>query len=121
MLDSTLIYLIFFSGQAKANIDMTFQGQTPGELTELGINQAKELAQKYKERNIIFDKIICSDLHRAKQTYEQIKHTQPTNNVEFTDLVREIHNKYYEGKKIPLFLEEIKVNKRKKKYIMYIV
>lgn len=38
-------------------------GHAPGELSETGLKQAKELGEEVSDRD--FDKVFCSDLHRA--------------------------------------------------------
>jgi len=58
-------------GESEANKKGLFAGQRDNsELTELGIKEAKELAQKIKERGIIADQIIHSPLKRASHTAE---------------------------------------------------
>ena len=47
-------------GQTKANVEKYMQGQTPGELTNTGCEQAKKFGSFYKE--VKFDEIYCSDL-----------------------------------------------------------
>lgn len=42
-------------------------GQAPGELSDLGVKQAKELGEKVDEA---FDAVYCSDLHRAVRSAE---------------------------------------------------
>lgn len=42
-------------------------GHAPGELSELGLQQAKELGEKVDEE---FDAVYCSDLHRAVRSAE---------------------------------------------------
>ena len=57
-------------GQTKANVEQYMQGQSPGELTSKGCEQAKKFGIYYK--NIKFDEIYYSDLLRAKKTLEII-------------------------------------------------
>jgi len=57
-------------GQTKANVGQYMQGQSPGELTSEGCEQAKKFGIYYK--NVKFDEIYCSDLLRAKKTLEII-------------------------------------------------
>ena len=66
------IYLVRH-GQDKDNEKGILNGRRNEELTEIGINQAKELASKIKEANIKFDKIYSSPLKRAYKTAETIK------------------------------------------------
>ena len=54
-------------GQTFSNIKNIIQGQTEGELTELGKKQASLLGKKLSK--IKFNEIYCSDLNRAKQTF----------------------------------------------------
>ncbi|MFW5705150.1 MAG: histidine phosphatase family protein [Nanoarchaeota archaeon] len=57
-------------GESTANRDQISQGQSDYELSELGIVQAKKLANRLKNHN--FDIAYISDLKRAKQTAEEI-------------------------------------------------
>ena len=75
------IYLVRH-GQDKDNEKGILNGRRNKELTEIGINQAKELALKIKEANIKFDKIYSSPLKRAYKTAEIIKDTLNNKEVE---------------------------------------
>jgi broad specificity phosphatase PhoE len=57
-------------GQTEENKKKIFQGQLPGKLSELGIEQAKKLALRLKKENI--DIIYSSDLARASDTAKEI-------------------------------------------------
>lgn len=73
-------------GETKANALGEIQGHRPGELTEKGIQQAKQLAIRLSEES--FDAIYCSDLKRAKDTVLQVvaHHETP---VSFDEALRE--------------------------------
>ena len=88
-------------GQTKSNIEKYMQGQTPGELTLEGCEQAKKFGIYYK--NMKFDEIYCSDLLRAKRTLEIIlnesNHKQHNESViTYTEKLREINAKSLEYK-----------------------
>ena len=53
-------------GESEANKSQILQGQTPGKLTENGIEQARALQRKLADTPI--DAFVASDLHRAIQT-----------------------------------------------------
>lgn len=57
-------------GQTYANVEGTMQGQIDTELTELGVQQAKNVAQRL--RDCSFARIFSSDLQRASKTAEEI-------------------------------------------------
>ena len=78
-------------GQTKANVGLYMQGQSPGELTSEGCNQAKKFGIYYK--NIKFDEIYCSDLLRAKKTLEIIlnENINKENSVIYSENLREIN------------------------------
>ena len=61
----TTLYLVRH-GETVDNVNQIMQGQTQGQLTERGIEQARELAQQMKETPI--DVFFASDLQRAIDT-----------------------------------------------------
>lgn len=75
-----MIYLVRH-GQTNWNIEKKTQGHTDIPLNEVGLNQARELSNKIKELKI--NKIITSDLSRAKETARII------NNVFNTDIIED--------------------------------
>ena len=92
-------------GQTKANIEQYMQGQTPGELTSEGFEQAKKFGIYYKD--MVFDEIYCSDILRAKRTLEIIldennNKEQNSNIITYTDKLREINCKSLEYKSCEL-------------------
>ncbi|MFH1456270.1 MAG: histidine phosphatase family protein [archaeon] len=80
--------LIFIRhGQTVGNIEKTHQGQSDGELTELGWEQARKVAVKLKDENI--DYIYSSDLGRAANTAKEIAKFHPDTPIEFVKSLRE--------------------------------
>jgi probable phosphoglycerate mutase len=59
-------------GQDQDNVNRILNGHRDKPLTEIGINQAKEVAEKIKEASIKFDVIFSSPLQRAFKTAEII-------------------------------------------------
>ena len=57
-------------GQSETYVDRRFGGWAQVSLTEKGMNQARSTHEKLKD--ISFDRIISSDLRRAKQTTELV-------------------------------------------------
>jgi len=57
-------------GQTKANLNHFLQGQSDGALTKIGIQQAENLAHHLQ--GIKIDRILSSDMRRAKNTAEAI-------------------------------------------------
>ena len=93
-------------GQTKANVEKYMQGQTPGELTQEGCQQAKEFGIFYKD--IKFEQIYCSDLLRAKKSLEIIlnENIYKEHNKEivvYTDKIREVNCKSLEYQPCSLY------------------
>lgn len=93
---SSTIYIVRH-GETEWNMKRLIQGQKDSALTELGINQAKELAKEL--RKIKFDLVFSSDLLRAKRTAEIIV-AEHNLAVETTELLRERNFGDFEGKPV---------------------
>lgn len=93
----TILYLVRH-GETVDNANHIMQGQTPGELNEKGVQQAKELAEQLKDEPI--DAFVSSDLQRSIHTCELIAapHGQV---VATTPLLRERDWGSFTGKYIP--------------------
>lgn len=65
----TTLYLVRH-GETVGNKAQILQGQTPGELNELGRKQAREVMEKMRHEHI--DAFVSSDLRRSMQTCEII-------------------------------------------------
>lgn len=87
------VYLIRH-GETFSNADGTVQAWSDSKLSENGENQARELAKVMLGRR--FDRIIASDLYRAKQTLKIVFGDVST---EFDERLREIDNNCLFGKK----------------------
>lgn len=81
-------------GQTVWNTQGRVQGQKDSPLTELGIQQAKNLAKEFKD--IHFDHIFSSDLLRAKRTAEIIA-LEKKLAIQATIVLREQSYGKYEG------------------------
>lgn len=82
------IYLVRH-GQDKDNADGILNGHRNMPLTEIWIEQAKQLSQKIKDMNIYFDKVYSSPLQRAYLTAETITNTLALEKPEILDLLIE--------------------------------
>ena len=93
----TTIFLVRH-GETVDNARQIMQGQTQGELNEMGLKQAQEVAARLSSEAI--DAVVASDLHRAIQTAEIIAkpHGLP---VETTPLLRERDWGGFTGRFIP--------------------
>ena len=93
----TTIFLVRH-GETVDNARQIMQGQTQGELNEIGFKQAQEVAARLSSEAI--DAVVASDLHRAIQTAEIIAepHGLP---VETTPLLRERDWGGFTGRFIP--------------------
>lgn len=87
------VYLIRH-GQTLYNAAHICQGWCDVKLSENGENQAKELGENIKD--IQFDKIIVSDLERAKQTARLIFGNDAE--FEFDERLRELNNTHFAGR-----------------------
>lgn len=61
----TILYLVRH-GETYDNASQVMQGQTQGELNDVGISQAETLRDSMAAEH--FDAVVASDLHRAVQT-----------------------------------------------------
>ncbi len=84
----TKIYIVRH-GQNKDNANGILNGHRDLPLTQLGIDQAKELAQSIKEADIHIDKAYSSPLQRAYQTGEIITDHLGINQPEKLDILIE--------------------------------
>ncbi len=84
-------------GETVWNVQKLLQGQKDSRLTEKGIEQAQDLAKKFKTMS--FDAIFSSDLLRAKRTAEilAVEHNLA---IQTNKLLRERHFGRLEGTKI---------------------
>ncbi|KAL4479829.1 hypothetical protein ABPG74_020345 [Tetrahymena malaccensis] len=92
-------------GQTIDNIQKILAGHQPGQLTNLGVKQAKQTGEFLKKEK--FDFAYVSDLARTKATFQNI-HNQmvnkiPDNKITYTPLMREKGGGEYEGKPLELF------------------
>ena len=85
---------LFRHGQTNWNEERRVQGQSESQLTELGIQQAKELGTRI--RHLQFDRVYCSSSVRARQTADHA-FTDFENQIEFLDCLREIDLGPWEG------------------------
>lgn len=89
--------LIYFvrHGETGWNLEKKTQGHTDISLNASGRKQAFELASRIK--NLKINKIISSDLKRAKETAEIIGETIGCSNLEFDSRLREFNYGVLEG------------------------
>ena len=91
-------------GQTIENRDDIVQGQIPGRLTELGIEQAKKLALRLKNEKI--DAIYSSDLARAADTAREIAKYHAYVPLEFVSDLRERDLGIFEEKPRAFLIEK---------------
>ncbi len=84
-------------GETVENANMICQGQTPGKLSEKGIDQAKKLALRLKDEKI--DIIYTSDLARAFDTAKEIARYHPKIDLVKDTRMRERYFAEMQGKK----------------------
>lgn len=88
--------IIIRHGETEANIAGILQGQTDGELTENGIEQAKKLGLRFKETKI--EQVYSSDLQRAIDTANEILKYHPNLTLIQDKRIRERDFDRFEGK-----------------------
>ena len=85
---------LFRHGQTDWNEERRVQGQSESQLTELGIEQAKELNKRIQ--HLQFDQVYCSSSVRTRQTADHaFAGCEPQ--IEFLDCLREIDLGPWEG------------------------
>ena len=92
-------------GETEWNVKKINQGQSESFLTEKGIEQAKETAERLKD--IKFDAIFSSDLSRTKRTAEIIKLDRELI-IQTSQLLRERAHGSFEGKHADVFKNTLK-------------
>lgn len=98
--------LLIRHGETVDNVNRIMQGQTPGKLTENGINQARNLGAELSQKHI--DAFVSSDLQRAVDTCVEVaaphfqgdRHTALANIFQ-TPLLRERDWGSFTGRYIP--------------------
>jgi len=98
-------FYIVRHGETDWNVKRIIQGQTDIDLTENGIMQAKQAAEKLKK--IKFDEAFSSDLRRAKRTAEIIT-LEKKMAIKTTHLLREKYYGKHEGKDYMVYEGELK-------------
>lgn len=84
-------------GETIENKNKVLMGHNHGTLTELGIKQAKETAQKLENNS--FEHIFSSDLQRCVDTAELLKEYHPNTPLTFTPELRELNMGVFQGQK----------------------
>lgn len=79
-------------GQSLWNAEIRIQGTSDPALSELGVQQAKDVGQRLPS----FDRVYSSDLLRTRQTTEYLL-GGPVDHVDFRPTLREIHLGPWEG------------------------
>jgi broad specificity phosphatase PhoE len=85
-------------GETEENAARVVQGHLPGHLNEKGKDQAKEIAQKLKDKH--FDQAWSSDLQRSVDTAEYIMEFHPEIKLQLTPAIREVKYGDLQGKGI---------------------
>lgn len=91
--------IIIRHGETIENAGNICQGQQHGCLSELGIQQARNLAYSLKDE--LIDVVYSSDLQRAIDTANEILKFHPTLNLQTDPLLRERSLPLWEGKPFP--------------------
>ena len=89
------LYLIRH-GETEGNAGHFIQGWTEVSLTADGRQMALELGAKIREKQLVFDKIYCSDLTRARQTCALV-FPEEQGRILYDERIREIDNTVLAG------------------------
>ena len=95
----TKIYIVRH-GQDQDNANGLLNGHRDTALTEIGLEQANQIATKIQEANLVFDKIYSSPLQRAYRTAEIIANRLQLPQPEKLDLLIERDYGIMSGQKI---------------------
>ena len=90
-------FILVRHGETFENVNNITQGQFNSQLSEKGIYQAKQLADRLKEEKI--DIAFSSDLDRAHYTCKEILKFHPNIKLKLTNILREQNKGIYEQKK----------------------
>jgi broad specificity phosphatase PhoE len=96
-----MILILTRHGETVDNRNGILSGHQDGELTALGVEQSRQLAGRLKKEKI--DCIYCSDLHRARQTAQEIVRYHPHVPLYFDQRLRETDYRELTGKHKLLF------------------
>jgi len=96
--------LLVRHGQSVGNVAQILQGQDNGLLTDLGREQAAQVAERLKDEHI--DAFIASDLTRAVETCEIIAHPHGMS-ITTTPLLRERDWGDFTGESIPELKDKV--------------
>ncbi|MGI6167201.1 MAG: histidine phosphatase family protein [Eubacteriales bacterium] len=114
-----MIVYVIRHGQTESNRDRVVQGWGNFGLTEKGIKQAESLKGYFAEKKL--DRIICSDLYRARQTCSIV--FEGRENIEYDVRLRELNNTVLVGQKrddlIKIYGDEFLENAHKLDYTAY--
>ncbi len=91
-----MILIVTRHGETIENHQGILSGHLDGKLSELGIEQSRQLAERLKTKQI--DYIYCSDLLRARETAEEIARFHPDAPLYFDTRLRETDYRGLTGK-----------------------
>src|SRR3989344_2019069 len=102
--DFATIYVVRH-GETETNVKGILQGYESSSLTQRGIEQARELSEKFKI--VKFDAVYSSDLERAQKTAEIITQEDDLP-IKTNNQLRERNFGRYEGTERKVYLENLK-------------
>ena len=85
-------------GETIENREGIIQGQLPGTLSDLGVEQAKKVAKRLKDEKL--DAIYSSDLARSADTAGEIGKFHPKVKISYVQALRERDLGEYQGKRM---------------------
>jgi broad specificity phosphatase PhoE len=103
--------IIVRHGETQENKNRIIQGQQPGQLTETGRRQVRDLSLKLRKYGP-FDQIISSDLERARETADLISKELPPCKIVQEEQLRERCYGQLEGKPVYQWKRLLVKNKR---------
>ena len=93
-----MIITLVRHGESEANKLRIIQGHKDYPLSDLGREQARNLAEYFSENNYVFDKVYSSDLIRAKETAETLSSKLGITEINFDSRLREFNLGIYQGR-----------------------
>ncbi|AGO10951.1 AaceriAFR554Wp [[Ashbya] aceris (nom. inval.)] len=96
--DNVVRLFIIRHGQTDENVNKIIQGHMDTALNPVGLQQAEQLGRFLKAHGVQFDRVVCSDLRRCRETIGKVlAHYAVAPKTELTAGLRERHMGEVEG------------------------
>ncbi|AEY98238.1 FAFR554Wp [Eremothecium gossypii FDAG1] len=96
--DNVVRLFVIRHGQTDENVNKIIQGHKDTALNAVGMQQAEQLGRFLKMHGVQFERVVCSDLRRCRETIAQVlAHHAGAPKTELTEGLRERHMGQVEG------------------------